>query len=64
MGMPAFFGCAYELVVLNKFMKLEKYYWEACFYRVLWSLWKSRNDLIFNNVSKEVEEISDLVKTS
>ncbi|KAI8531878.1 hypothetical protein RHMOL_Rhmol11G0170200 [Rhododendron molle] len=47
----------------NRFLNLEKYIWEACFFATLWFIWLMRNGFIFNGATKQVSEVTDLVKT-
>lgn len=60
--------CPPDLITLSlfwfssPFKNLEKKCWESCFYAVIWSIWKARNDLIFNNKASTWEEITELVK--
>lgn len=45
------------------FRNLENICWQTTFYATLWTIWTCRNEVIFNNKTWEVEEITDLVKT-
>lgn len=46
-----------------KFKSLERLLWLGCFYAVMWTIWTSRTEKVFNNKAFVVEEIIDLSKT-
>ena len=41
--------------------KFFKKIWVAIFFIILWSIWKERNDRIFNGVSKHTNQIAELI---
>lgn len=45
-----------------KFKKGEMQIWKAIPLAVLWSVWKHRNDVIFNKVQPNMEELYELIK--
>ncbi|XP_028067001.1 uncharacterized protein LOC114269850 [Camellia sinensis] len=45
-----------------KFKKGETQIWKAIPLAVLWSVWKHRNDVIFNKVQPNMEELYELIK--
>ncbi|KAI8531863.1 hypothetical protein RHMOL_Rhmol11G0168900 [Rhododendron molle] len=47
----------------NRFRNLEKHIWEVCFLAILWSIWLTRNDYIFNGATTQASKVVDLVKT-
>lgn len=46
----------------NSFHNLEETCWITTLYAVLWSIWKARNDLVFNDKQPLLGEIVDLIK--
>lgn len=45
-----------------KFKKAKKVLWELSFYAVLWSIWKARNEFIFQGTAPRWEEMGDIIK--
>lgn len=45
-----------------RFRNLERILWLASFYAVVWTIWTSRNDKVFNNRAVEVMDIIELSK--
>lgn len=45
-----------------KFKKIKRVLWELSSFAVLWSVWKMRNELIFQGVAPKWEEVGDLIK--
>ncbi|XP_028093879.1 uncharacterized protein LOC114293964 [Camellia sinensis] len=43
--------------------KRLKVFWKSIPLAVLWSLWKQRNDIIFNKAQLDFEKLCDLIKT-
>lgn len=45
-----------------KFKKLEWQTWKALPFELMWSVWKLRNDCVFNGGQPKLDELGEIVK--